>query len=51
MADLMRVKDALPPLLLKYLQDMEADEKEGLAPSIVEKWRQAALDLKEDIMK
>jgi hypothetical protein len=51
MADQMRVKDTLPPLLLKYLQDLEADEKAGLAPSIVEKWRQAALDLTEDVMK
>jgi hypothetical protein len=51
MADLMRVKDALPPLLLKYLEELEADEKEGLAPDMVEKWRQAALDLTEDVMK
>jgi hypothetical protein len=51
MADLMRVKEALPPLLLKYLKDLEADEKEGLSPDVVEKWKQAALDLTEDIMK
>ncbi len=47
----MRVKEALPPLLLKYLEDLEADKKEGLAPDIIEKWRQAALDLTEDVMK
>jgi hypothetical protein len=35
MADLMRVKEALPPLLQKYLEDLEADEKEGLSPDIV----------------
>jgi hypothetical protein len=51
MADLMRVKAALPPLLLKYLKDLEADEKEGLSPDIVKKWKQAALDLTEDVMK
>ncbi len=51
MADLMRVKNTLPSLLLKYMEDLEADEKEGLAPDIVGTWRQAALDLTEDIMK
>jgi hypothetical protein len=51
MAGLMRVKEALPHLLSKYLKDLEADEKEGLSPDVVEKWRQAALDLTEDVMK
>jgi hypothetical protein len=51
MADLMKVKKALPPLLWKYLEDLEADKKEGLSPDVVEKWRQAALDLTEDVMK
>jgi hypothetical protein len=51
MADLMKVKQALPPLLLKYLEDLEADEKEGLSPDVVEKWKQAAQDLTEDVMK
>jgi hypothetical protein len=51
MADLMRVKVALPPLLLKYLKDLEADEKEGLSPDVIEKWKQAALDLTEGVMK
>jgi hypothetical protein len=51
MADLMRVKEALPPLLSKYLKDPEVDEKEGLSPDVVEKWKQAALDLTEDVMK
>ncbi len=32
MADQMRVKEALPPLLSKYLKDQEADEKEGYPP-------------------
>ncbi len=35
----------------EYLKDLEADEKEGLSPDIVEKWKQATLDLTEDIMK
>ncbi len=51
MADLMRVKEALPPLLSRYLKDLEVDEKEGLSPNVVEKCRQAALDLTEDVMK
>jgi hypothetical protein len=51
MADLIRVKVALPPLLLKYLKDLEAEEKEGLSPDVVKKWKQAALDLIEDVMK
>ncbi len=51
MADLMKVKEALPPLLLKYLEDLEADEKEGLSPDVIKKRRQAALDLAEDVMK
>jgi hypothetical protein len=51
MADLMKVKKALLPLLLKYLKDLEADEREALSPHVVEKWRQAALDLTEDVMK
>jgi hypothetical protein len=51
MADLMRVKEALPPLLSKYLKDLEADKKEGLSPNVVEKWKQAALDLTEDVIK
>ncbi len=51
MADLMRVKAALPPLLLKYLKDLEADEKQGLSPDVVERWKQAALDLTEDTVK
>ncbi len=32
MADLMKVKEALPPLLLKYLEDLDADKREGLSP-------------------
>jgi hypothetical protein len=45
MADLMRVKQALPPLLQKYLEDLEADRREGLSPDTIEKWKQAVLDL------
>jgi hypothetical protein len=51
MVDLMRVKQALPPLLQKYLEDLEADGRERLSPDTIEKWRQAALDLTEEAMK
>jgi hypothetical protein len=51
MADLMRVKQALPPLLQKYLEDLGADGREGLSPDTIEKWRQTALDLTDDTMK
>jgi hypothetical protein len=50
-ADLMRVKQALPPLLLKYLKDLEMDEKDGLSSDVVETWKQAALDLTGDVLK
>jgi hypothetical protein len=51
MADLMRVKQALPSLLAKYLRDLETDEKDGLSSDIVETWKQAALDLTGDVLK
>jgi hypothetical protein len=51
MADLMRVKQALPPLLQKYLEDLEADGREGLSSDTIEKWRQSALYLTEEAMK
>jgi hypothetical protein len=51
MADLMRVKQALPPLLQKYLEDLEADGKKGLSPDTIEKWKQAALDLTGEAIK
>jgi hypothetical protein len=50
-ADLMRVKEALPPLLSKYLKDLETDEKDGLSSDVVETWKQAALDLTGDVLK
>jgi hypothetical protein len=50
-ADLMRVKEALPSLLSKYLKDLEMDEKDGLSSDVVETWKQAALDLTGDVLK
>jgi hypothetical protein len=50
-ADLMRVKQALPALLSKYLKDLETDEKDGLSSDVVEMWKQAALDLTGDVLK
>ncbi len=50
-ADLMRVKQALPDLLSKYLKDLETDEKDGLSSDVVETWKQAALDLTKDVLK
>ncbi len=49
--DLMRVKQALPPLLSKYLEDLQADEKDGLSSGVVKTWKQAALDLTGDVLK
>jgi hypothetical protein len=51
MADLMRVKEALPSRLSKYLKDLETDEKDGLSSDVVETWKQAALDLTGDVLK
>jgi hypothetical protein len=51
MADLMRVKEALPFLLSKYLKDFETDEKDGLSSDVVVTWNQAALDLTGDALK
>jgi hypothetical protein len=50
-ADLMRVKQALPALLSKYLKDLETDEKDGLSPDVVETWKQAAPDLTRDVLE
>jgi hypothetical protein len=51
MADLMRVKEALPSLLSKYLKDLETNEKDGLSSDVVETWKQAALGLTGDVLK
>jgi hypothetical protein len=50
-ADLMRVKQALPPLLSKYLKDLETDGKDGLSSDVVETWKQAALDLTKNVLE
>jgi predicted transcriptional regulator with HTH domain len=51
MADLMRVKESLPAQLRKYLEDIKADEEEGLSSVTIQKWRMAALDLTNDAME
>jgi hypothetical protein len=45
------VKEALLPLLSKYLKDLETDEKDGLSSDVVKTWKQAMLDLTADILK
>ncbi len=50
-ADLMRVKQALPALLSKYLKDLEMDEKDGWSSDVVETRKQAALDLTGNVLK
>jgi hypothetical protein len=50
-ADLMRVKQPLPNLMAAYMKDMEADEKDGLSPDVVEMWKEAALDIARDALE
>jgi hypothetical protein len=49
--NLMRVKQALPTLLSKYLKDLETDEKDRLSPDVAKTWKQAALDLTGDVLR
>jgi hypothetical protein len=51
MADLMRVKRTLPARLGKYLEDMKADEGEGISSDVTEKWRDMALGFTKDAME
>jgi hypothetical protein len=51
MADLMRVKRTLSAQLEKYLEDIKADEEEGISSDATEKWRKAALGLMKDAME
>jgi hypothetical protein len=51
MADLMRVKRTLLAQLGKYLEDIKADEGEGVSSDIAGKWRDAALGLTKDAME
>jgi hypothetical protein len=51
MADLMRVKGALSGQLKKYLEDIEADEEDGVSSDVAGKWKKTALDLTKDAMK
>jgi hypothetical protein len=51
MADLMRAKRALPAQLEKYLEDIKADEGEGMSSDVTGKWRKAALDLTKDAVE
>jgi hypothetical protein len=51
MADLMRVKGALPAQLKKYLEDIEADEEGRVSSDVTGKWKKTALDLTKDAME
>jgi hypothetical protein len=51
MADLMRVKGVLSAQLRKYLEDIEADEGEGVSSDITGKWKRTALGLTKDAME
>jgi hypothetical protein len=50
MADLTRVKGVLSAQLRKYLEDIEADEGDGISSDATGKWREAALGLTKDAM-
>jgi hypothetical protein len=50
-ADLTRVKGALSAQLKTYLEDIEADEGEGISSDVTGKWKKAALDLTKDAME
>jgi hypothetical protein len=50
MANLMRVKGALSAQLKKYLEDIEADEEDGVSSYVTGKWKKTALDLTKDAM-
>ncbi len=50
-AGLMKVKQTLPNLVAKYMKDLEADEKDGLSPDLVEMWKEGALDVVRDALE
>jgi CRISPR/Cas system CSM-associated protein Csm2 small subunit len=50
MADLTRVKGVLPTQLRKYLEDIEADEGDGISSDATGKWKETALGLTKDAM-
>ncbi len=50
MALLMSVKRVLSALLKKYLEEIEADEGEGVSSDVTGKWRKTALGLTKDAM-
>jgi hypothetical protein len=47
----MKVKQTLPNLVAKYMKDLEADEKDGLSPDLVEMWKEGALDVVRDALE
>ncbi len=51
MANLMRVKGALSAQLKKYLEDIKADEEDGVSSDVTGKWKKTALDLTKDAME
>ncbi len=42
-AGLMKVKLALSSIMEKFMKDVDADERDGLAPDVVETWKGQAL--------
>ncbi len=50
-AGLMRVKLALSGITEKFMKDVEADEKDGLAPNVVETWKGQALAIMKDALE
>jgi hypothetical protein len=50
-AGLMRVKLALSGITEKFMKGVEADEKDGLAPDVVETWKGQALAIVKDALE
>jgi hypothetical protein len=50
-AGLMRVKLALSGITEEFMKDVEADEKDGLAPDVVETWKGQALAIVKDALE
>jgi hypothetical protein len=50
-AGLMRVKLVLSGITEKFIKDVEADERDGLAPDVVETWKGQALAIVTDVLE
>ncbi len=50
-AGLMKVKQTLYNLTENYMKDVEADEKDGLSPDVVETWKGEALEVVRDALE